>query len=149
MSPNLGSPLSPPKPRSTVSSTDLLKKATSTSTVSVARPYALPSLGVGEAEVELDRDGDQCRARRAIRRRAGSRTAWRASSLLGSLPLELEVDAGHHVHASAGDADVQRGGRPELERCLELLDPGGVHLQVEEASAAEDRDREQEWVIAL
>ncbi len=39
---------------------------------------------------------------------------------------------------------VDRSGHAELEGGLDDLDAGGVELQVEEAAAAEDADRQQE-----
>src|SRR6185503_11888547 len=67
----------------------------------------------------------------------------------GLLLLELEVDASHDVDAAAGDAQIDGRGGAELERGFNQLQARGVELQVEEAAAAEDADRQQERMRAL
>ena len=102
---------------------------------------------VGEGEVELDRDRDQPEhAQRAAHAQVARERRRHLASRVP--PLHREVDPGHHVDAAAGDADVERSGCAELDRGLELLNAGGVDLQMEEAAAAEDEDRNQEWVVA-
>src|SRR5262249_36835342 len=65
------------------------------------------------------------------------------------LLLAFEVDAGHDVDAARGDPEIDRDVPAELERGFDQLDAIGADPEREEAAAAEDRDREQERLLAF
>ena len=142
--PNVGSPLLPPKARSTVmldrgaEEGDLDLHGQRSPAVGLVAPAV-----VGEAQHELERHLDQAEHAELA---AHAQVARKRRRKLGArlLAFELEVDAGHDVDAAAGDAEVDRRGHAELEGGLDDLYAGRVELQVEEAAAAEDADRQQE-----
>src|SRR5919201_3825293 len=61
----------------------------------------------------------------------------------------VEVDAGLDLDAARRNAEVDRHGRPELERGLDLLDAGGPDPEREEPAAAEQRHGQAERVLPL
>ena len=67
----------------------------------------------------------------------------------GLLSLELEVDAGHDVHAAAGDAEVDRRVAPNSNAASTIFKPAVSSCRWKNPPPPKMRDRQQERMRAL